>query len=201
MESLRRRAGRGAFVVIVGPDGVGKTTVARTLLERFDGPTGYFHFRPPLRGPLPSAPPDRSAPSPGKGEPGGSAFLGWLRLARNVARFWAGYTLTVGPAVRKGALVVADRWAYGYVAQPLALRFYGPETLARLALRLLPQPDLVANLTAPPAVIRKRKQELSEEAISVELGRWTHIPTGRRRDIDATGDPEAIVSLVLEELS
>ena len=90
MESLWRRDGRGAFVVIVGPDGVGKTTVARTLIERFNGPTGYFHFRPPLRGPLPSAPPNRSGPSPGKGEPGGSALLGWLRLARNVARFWAG---------------------------------------------------------------------------------------------------------------
>ncbi len=198
--SPRRRRGGGSFVVIVGPDGVGKTTVARKLIERFEGPTGYFHFRPPLHGPLQSAPPQHSAAPPGKGEPGGSVLLGWLRLLRNTARFWAGYVATVSPAVRRGALVVADRWAYGYVAQPLALRFFGPEALARLAVRLLPQPDLIVNLTAPPAVIRARKQELSEEAITLELDRWRRIPSRRRRDMDAIGDPEAIASLVLEEL-
>ena len=145
-------------MVVVGPDGVGKTTIARALINQFEGSTGYFHFRPPVQGGLRKAPPHQSTPPPGKGAPRGSIMLGWVRLAFNVLRFWVGYGVSVRPAVRRGELIVADRWAYGYVAQPAALRFYGPEWLARLALRLLPQPDLVVNLTAPPAVIRARNR-------------------------------------------
>ena len=37
---------RGTFVVIVGPDGVGKTTLARTILDRSQNGGFYFHFIP-----------------------------------------------------------------------------------------------------------------------------------------------------------
>jgi len=44
--------------------------------------------------------------------------------------------------------VVADRWIYGYVVQPAALRFYGPSWLALAALRVLPRPNLVVSSLA-----------------------------------------------------
>ena len=50
------RRGRGYLVAIVGPDGVGKTTLARGLLNAWDGPSRYVHFRPPLLGPLAESP-------------------------------------------------------------------------------------------------------------------------------------------------
>src|SRR4030095_8336925 len=138
----------GSFVVLVGPDGVGKTAVARALLAQHRGPAAYFHFLPPLRGPLARSLGPAGIPPP-KGAPGGCRVLGWIRLFRNVARCWIGYLRTVRPALKRRWLIIGDRGMYGYVVQPYALRFHGPEWLARAVMRLLPRPHLIVNLTAP----------------------------------------------------
>jgi thymidylate kinase len=191
---------RGRFVVIVGPDGVGKTSVARALIAAVGGPTNYFHFLPVLSSPMLAAPPESMDPANDKGSPDGSRFLGWARILRNLVRFWAGYLLRVRPAISAGRLVVADRWAYGYLVQPVALKFYGPVWLARLVVRLLPQPDLVANLTAPVAVIRSRKQELTSEEISAELSEWHALPCRHLRSFDTQASPDQVAAQIHQEL-
>ncbi len=108
----QRRNGRGAFVVIVGPDGVGKTTVARTLMDQYGGASFYFHFLPPVLGALESDPEGRAVPHRGKGVPRGSRVLGWLRLLRSFARYWLAYAVRVRPSVLSGALVIGDRGSY-----------------------------------------------------------------------------------------
>jgi hypothetical protein len=194
----RRRQGR--FVAIGGPDGVGKTSVARSLLERHHGPTAYVHFRPAAFAALPPVPPATAQPPPTKTPATGPRPLGWARLAASWFRFWLGYLTAVRPALRAGALVVADRWAYGYVAQPQALRFAGPAWLARLAVRLLPQPDLFVNLVAPVDVIRSRKAELSVEEIAAELGLWAAVPAPRGVTLDTSDDPARLADEVLRRL-
>jgi hypothetical protein len=189
----------GVFVVLVGPDGVGKTSVARALCELAEPSTAYFHFRPPVLRSMAPAPPDVSAPPPAKAPLTGSHLLGWLRLARNLVWFWAAYLVTVLPALRAGRLVVGDRWAYGYLVQPFALKYYGPAWLAFLVVRLFPRPDLVANLSAPPEVIRRRKQELSAQQIEAELGAWSVLPA-QLRTYDAGGAPEEAARAILEDV-
>jgi hypothetical protein len=197
---LPRAPRRGAFIVIVGPDGVGKTTIARAIIEQHAGLTAYFHFLPALQAGLASAPPTGpDAPLP-EAPSGGSRVLGWLRLLRNVARCWVSYVGRIAPAIRRGTLVVGDRWLYGYLVQPQALRYYGPAGLADAAVRLLPRPDLVVNLHAPPSLIRARKQELTLQHIEAELCGWARLPSDRLRTFDAAAAPDVIAAQVLETL-
>ena len=198
MTTARRR---GAFIVIVGPDGVGKTTLAEGLLRHYGASTGYFHFVPPLSG-LASQPPVTSTPSPKvDANARGAPLLGWIRMARNFLRFWAGYLLSVRPAMRDGRLVVGDRGLYGYLIQPRELRFFGPERFAAWMVRLLPQPDLVINLTNEPDVIAQRKQELPRDRIVAELQAWRQLPVDRLWTIASSELPELTAERVLAELS
>jgi thymidylate kinase len=192
------RRSRGAFIVIVGPDGVGKTTVARAIIDLHGGPSAYFHFLPTAPGGMSSRPNDQLLAKPPRLDRSGSIVLGWLRLARNVLRWWFGYLLRVRPALRGGCLVISDRWLYGYLVQPSSLKFYGPHRLALATFRLLSRPDLVVNLTALPDTIRHRKKELTLEQIQEELERWPQLPAPRLETFDATEAPERIAQRVLD---
>ena len=189
----------GRFVVLVGPDGVGKTTVARALLAQDRGPAAYFHFLPPARGPLlrslgPAPPP------PPKASADGWQVIGWIRIFRNAARCWWGYLGTVRPALKQHWLVIGDRWVYGYIVQPYALKFKGPEVLARAVMRLLPRPDLIVNLAAPAHVIRERKQELTLSQIEEELLAWSALGMANLQTFDATRLPCDIAREILRVL-
>lgn len=200
----RAASSRGSFVVIVGPDGVGKTTVAHALLSQHDGPTGYVYFRPPLDGELPPLPSLDRKPRGDKSPVRQPPVLGWLRLLKNLMWFWAGYRRVVRPLVRAGGMVVGDRWGYGYVVQPGPLRFYGPPWLGRLAVRLLPRPDLVVNLAAPADVIVARKDELTEAQAAEELEVCRQLPLPMLETFDATASAEEVarrVRLRLNELN
>jgi thymidylate kinase len=186
-------------VVLVGPDGVGKTTVARALTAAYAGPTAYFHFLPVVGRTLPSHPGEDGTRPPPPGE-AGARVLGWVRLLRNLARCLAGYFATVRPACRRGALVVGDRWIYGYLVQPQALRFYGPHWVAEAAIRLVPPPDLVVNLSAPAETVLDRKQELTPKQVAAELTAWSGLRHGRVKTFDATEPPAMIATRILEAL-
>jgi thymidylate kinase len=166
---------KGRFVVLVGPDGVGKTTLARQLIEDHGHPSMYVHFRPSLRRRPPTIPIDDGV-QPTKRTSPGKFPLGWLRLVKSLVLFWVGYVRWIAPALRNGALVVGDRWAYGYVGQPTALGFAGPAWLSRAAVRLVPKPDLVVLLDAPPDVVMARKGDLSVGDIQRETIAWATLP-------------------------
>jgi thymidylate kinase len=119
---------------------------------------------------------------------------------KNAARCWLGYLTTIRPALKRSWLVVGDRWMYGYVVQPDALRFQGPDALARAVLRLLPRPHLIVNLAAPPQVIRERKYELTVAQIEQELLAWSSLGVANLRTLDATRPPRDIADDILGAL-
>ena len=180
----------GRLVVIVGPDGVGKTTLANHLLESWPGAKGYFHFRPPIFRRMDVSPPSTDAPPPPKARGEGPVVAGWLRLFYNLALFWTGYLLKVRPVLGRDGLVVADRWAYGYLVQPESLRFYGPTWLATSVLKMFPRPHVVVVAHAPLETVYSRKSELTPDEIARELRAWDAIPFRRSVRIDTSADPE-----------
>jgi len=201
MSSTRPPA--GAFVAIIGPDGTGKTTLARELIAAHDGPTAYFHFRPSLRAPFAAAPPHAPAPPEGHKIKESRRFdrvLGWFRLSRTAGQCLLAYWLRIRPAVRAGTLVVSDRWLFGYVSQPEALRYYGPRWLARTIIVALPAPTLTVNLVAPVPVLLARKQELTAEEIVRELAISQELPVGNLATLSSEQPPAQLVAQVFERL-
>ncbi len=185
--------------MIIGPDGVGKTSLARQLIADHGPPTLYIHFRPRFRIRPPERPRVEGVPPPKRMDPGPRP-LGWVRLARSVLLFWGGYLRWVRPAVRNGALVVGDRWVYGYVGQPGALGFGGPSWLAQLATRITPGPDLLVRLRAPADVIALRKGDLRASEIAREDQTWDTLSVAAW-PVDASADPSQISAAVASKLA
>jgi hypothetical protein len=132
-------------------------------------------------------------------------LLSVARLSRNVARFWLGYRMGLVrhvPGLRgPNVLVVADRWIYNYVGQPQSVAYSGPRLLARVGVRLAPQPDLTVFLDVPAAVANQRKSELTVSEIETELVRWRQFVKGDRMvSVDATAAPVAIADRIFDQL-
>src|SRR5207244_2006476 len=74
-----------------------------------------------------------------------------------------GYFLTIHLALARSTLVVHDRHLVDALVDPRRYRYTGPRWLLRLIWRLVPKPDLIVLLDAPPAVLQARKQEVPFE--------------------------------------
>jgi len=102
---------------------------------------------------------DRIGPSP-------STELPVLRVFANVCYYWTEFMAahaTIRRAKSKGHLIIYDRYFFEYFIQIGYRRI--SRGLLRILVKLVPQPDLVVYLRNSPAVIRRRKAELTEDVI------------------------------------
>jgi thymidylate kinase len=175
---------RGFTVALIGCDGAGKTTVARTIEERGRLPVRYLYMGvssdssnhqlpttrlahalkrargapPDTAGPRPVAPP---APPVGRVRSARRAARSTLRLANRVAEEW--YRQLLAQAhLRRGRIVLFDRhFTADYHAADVAAQ---QRTLSRrvhgfLLTRAYPRPALVILLDASPELLFARKGE------------------------------------------
>lgn len=157
---------RGLWVVLLGPDGAGKTT----LIEGFgDGvAAGFagcnsFHLRAGLFRNR-----NRHAVNHDPhGQPPRGIVVTVVKLAYLLAANWLGYLARVRPAVAVGRLVLFDRYFPDYVVDPK--RYRVPPSCSRLAkfvAKLVPQPDLYILLDADVDVLLERKQETTAAEVA-----------------------------------
>lgn len=170
----------GNFIVFIGPDGCGKTTVAKRLLEsslinKLFEKKFYFHTRFPF---LPSfkqiayhlqlidqdaviseGKPRRIDPRSPLNCIVHSIYYG---LNNFLGRFWIRKQKTRG-----GSLILFDRYFFEYLIQWEFSRC--PRSLVRGILRFIPRPDIIIFLENDPNVIYERKRDLSLAEIARQM--------------------------------
>jgi len=167
---------RGGMVALIGPDGCGKSTIVKTLLQRsraipnlkiettYLGPWGQMKLTlvPALRrfGITPSVQAPGASPESGRARVG-SAAKGYLFYAALYIELLYRYVTSVLFRVRKGRWVLADRYItdlrYLYKERPIA----NYECVRRLLCRFFPKPDLLIVLDNRAEVIVARKPQLA----------------------------------------
>jgi thymidylate kinase len=191
--------GRGGFTVaLIGPDGAGKTTVARRLVDLLPFPVKYIymgvnpdssnyllpttravHALRRLRGAAPDTAGPRDSRGPVRTAPRGRlrrvlrSTRSFARLGNRLAEEWH-RALVASLARRRGSIVVFDRHFFAdYYAYDISAK--GRRSASRrlhgfVLSRVYPRPDLVIYLDAPAEILLERKSEGTLES----LGRRRH---------------------------
>jgi thymidylate kinase len=186
------------WVAVLGPDGSGKSTLLTGLRDtwpRSIGPVHIHHLRPgrlTRRGRTPGPVVDPH------GRPPRGTIMSVAALTFAMLDWWIGYwTWIVRQRARHG-FVVFDRHLLDVLVDPVRYRYGGPSWVARAACRLVPRPDVIVVLDAPPAVVRARKQEVTpaeSDRQSLAYRRLAAEVAGAHL-VDATVAPEDVLEAV-----
>lgn len=150
----------GLHIVILGPDGVGKSTlISQLMLPCFRG-ARQFHFRPAVLG-------KKASTTVGEphAQPPRSTGASLAKLMYYFADHWLGYLSRTFPAKVRRELVIFDRSFEDVLVDPRRYRLSGSSPLARCLKKLLPSPDLTFVLDADPELVHARKPELELEEL------------------------------------
>jgi thymidylate kinase len=172
---------KGQFVVILGPDGVGKSTTAEIvnkLLKCFSIPAFHSHlgFRPtvlPTRQKFGLGEPE-SHNETRKGTKIRKIFLYSIKLIvryfYHLTDYILGYWFYVYPRLVKGEILIAERYFYDYLLHPERKVGKLNEGFIYWTFRLfMPKPTAIILLSNDPDEILRRRQELTREEIEEVL--------------------------------
>ena len=201
--TLRRLVAPPApFVVILGADGVGKSSAIERIIPLLEDITGisdplHFHWKPCRASIRKNGDTATIAHDPrAKKARGGMGSLAYL--VYHWLGFWAGWVRWVYPQLVRNRSAIGDRYAFDMYMDPERFRLRLPGWLLRLAYRTVPQPDLVLGLTAEPSVVISRKAELTQEEIESYQSRMKEI--GEERDNVCIVDASESLSVVSQKL-
>lgn len=197
--------GRGLFVLLVGPDGAGKSTLAASLVHAERALTvDWMHWRPELLPRLGTLV-GRGAgdPSTPHSRPPRSWLPSGLALGYYWLDFFLGSWLKVRPSVRRGGVVIMERGWFDFAVDPRRYRMrVSPGVVLKLG-ALLPRPDLALVLDAPDQTLLRRKTELDGVELSRQLHLWRafQFPPGTHKVvIDASRPFEDVLRAARESI-
>jgi thymidylate kinase len=193
---------KGLFLVVLGPDGVGKTTTIAHLrleLEKLFGSCVSRRWRPGL---IRTVSPDTGNRIPHAKVPRGpiASTLSLLGLALD---FSVGYLICIRPSMVRSEAVIFDRYFHDILIDPKRYRYAGPMWLPRILHRLIPPRNPVfVILDADEATILSRKQELPLPELKRQRSAYRAFATRRPRSMVVRTDKpmSGIVSEIVENI-
>ncbi len=194
-------------IAVLAPDGTGKTTFIEALLKKLDmywvnsqedERTHVYHFRPTV---LPNLgevgekagvmEQDKDWTNPHRNKPA-NPLSSLVRIAYYTLDYIIGWQKCVRRDVHYDKHILFDRYSYDFIVDPLRTKLGLPKWIRRFFVRLTPQPKIVFVLDASPEIIYARKQELTKEEITRQLGVYRELANTHKRfyTISAEQTPE-----------
>ena len=197
-----RRIRRGLWVAVLGPDGVGKSSVIEGMGSgKSAGFAGCerFHLRAVLGRNLQR---NRRSTSP-HAQAARSMGISVLKLGYLLAVNWLGYLAVVRPRVARGMLVLFDRHFLDYLVD--GKRYRMPAScgwLTKLVAAMVPKPDLWVVLDAPADTLQKRKQEVTVAESERQQRDYARLAARLRNAtvVNATRPVDEVLNEVMERI-
>lgn len=182
----------GRAVLLCGPDGTGKSTLAAGLVAALSGPRPvmHVHHRAPVL-------PKRTVGDVAR--PHGRVpylpLLSLLKVGYLFVDFVLASRLRIGPFLRSGGWLVTERGWWDLAVDPRRYRLDVPTWLILQLGHLLPRPDVVFVLDAPVDAVVARKSELDTYEVTRQMDLWhTVLPkTQKVIFLDATRSVDAML--------
>ncbi len=190
----------GLVIVLCGPDGCGKSTLAPMIIEElretFSPAKGrQIHWKPRVF----SRSRDTGAPETNPhGKPVRNFAASVAYFMFHWVEFFLGWRLRIFPATFRGGMVVIDRYYFDFFIDQRRYRMRVPPSLIEFGYKLLPKPDLVFLLDAPPEVLQRRKREVPAEESARQRSAFVELMKRVRNSVtlDATRSPENLAAEV-----
>ena len=180
---VRTDARLRGVLLVAGPDGSGKTTVADRLQELAEDAGTQVeraHWRP---GVVLGRPGDGSPVTEPHAQPPRSGLASTAKLLLATVDVWLAF---LGPwrRARRDGLVIWERGWHDQIVDPARYRLQ-PEVVERLAWmrHLIPRSDAVLLVQGDPDAIHARKPELPAQEIKEQVTRWAQLANAAGRHV------------------
>lgn len=182
VEIKRRLFPKKQMIVLIGPDGTGKSTVVDHLKEgvcnlmKWDiAKIKIFHFRPNI---LPNL--KKLLPFGGKGTAAeeftnphrtkpSNAIFSLIRLLYYIGDYIFGYYYRLHWLFGKHYILLFDRYYYDFIVDPARSRIKLPKFIPMFLLKIVPKPTLTVLIDNDVDTILERKQELPASEIARQI--------------------------------